>query len=183
MTSTTTTSRARGHPPVAALLRDPRFDRPTRLMRLQGWRGDSLDDALAAGSAHRLAPGFCAAGASIVALSGSWSVSLVLALTAIVGVFARNHPVEAVYNAAARRSGRPPIPPNRAAKRLGCLLGTLLLGASTLALLLGAAGVGQVVAASFAAVAWVVMLTNVCVPSMIFVALFGAERSTSRRLI
>ena len=41
MTSTTTPHTA-GLRHATAILGDPRFDRPTRLLRLQGWRGDGL---------------------------------------------------------------------------------------------------------------------------------------------
>ena len=68
---------------LATLLRDDRDPRSSRLLRLQGWRGDELRQAVAAGQAHRLAPGFCAAGAAAVAVTGwSW-LAVVLAGTAV----------------------------------------------------------------------------------------------------
>lgn len=181
MTSTTAPHSA-GLRRATAILGDERFDRPTRLLRLQGWRGDGLATAVAAGPAHRLAPGFCAVGATGVAAIGSSVLALALGLTAVIGIFAPNHPVETAYNGVARRFGRPEVPPNRAAKRLACLLGTLFLGTSAFALELGATVTGQIIAGAFAAVAWFVTLTNLCVPSVIFVSVFGEERSTRRRL-
>lgn len=179
MMKTSTTSRW----PVTEILGDSEFDNPTCLLRLQGWRGAELDEAVAAGNAHRLAPGFCAVGASAVAITGSWALALALMATAVIGVFARNHPLEAAYNQLARSTGRPPIPRNRAAKRLGCLLGTVMLGGSVLSIVVGASLTGQAIAGAFAIVAWFVTLTNICVPSAIFVTLFGIERSTAHRLI
>lgn len=168
---------------VTGLLRDDRFDRATRLMRLQGWRGSELACAVRAGHAHRLAPGFCAVGSAVIAVTGSAWLAAALMATAVVGIFARNHPVETLYNAVAARSGRMPIPQNKAAKRLGCALGTAFLAASTVSIMVGADVLGRSLAASFAVVAGFVAFTNICVPSLIFTALWGADRATARRLI
>lgn len=168
---------------VSDILFDQRFDRPTRLLRLQGWRSERLQEAVAAGGAHRLAPGFCAVGAAAVAVTGAWGLALAFLATAVVGIFARNHPVETMYNQLAPRLGRTPIPRNRAAKRLGCVFGTAFFGASALAGALGAPLLGQGLAATFALIAGFVTVTNFCVPSAIFISLFGSERSTADRLI
>ena len=168
---------------LTTLLRDDRYAPSTRLLRLQGWRGTELREAVAAGQAHRLAPAFCAVGAAAVAVTGSAWLAAVLAVTAVVGVFARNHPVETVYNTVVSHLGRPTIPRNKAAKRLACALGTAFLGGSAAALAFGADGLGRGLAGVFAVVAAFVTVSNVCIPSMIFVGLWGSERSTSDRLI
>ena len=183
MMEATIRARPRGLHELTEILSDQESDHPTRLLRLQGWRDQELDQAVAAGNAHRFAPGYCAIGATVVAITGSWILAAILMSTAVIGVFARNHPVEAIYNALAKDSCRTPIPPNRAAKRLGCAIGTAFLGASAITLAVGATLTGQVLAGAFAAVAWFVTATNVCVPSVIYVTLFGAARSTGRRLI
>ena len=176
-------------PPVSgiaqlkAVLGDERFDCSTRLLRLQGWRGSELTCAIGAGYAHRFAPGFCAIGAATIAFTGSGLLATAMMSTALVGIFARNHPVETVYNAVASRTGRSTIPRNKAAKRLGCAMGTLFLGGSAVALGLGADAVGRSLAGVFAAVAGFVAGSNVCVPSMIFTALFGSERAQADKLI
>lgn len=165
------------------ILRDQRSDRATRLLRLQGWRGAALEEAIAAGSAHRLAPWFCTVGALAVAVTGSWGLAVAIMATAVAGIFARNHPVEAIYNWLAPSLGRTPLPRNRAAKRLGCLMGTAFFGASALSIAVGASLLGQGIAGAFAVVAGFVAITNICVPSAIFVAVFGSKRSTAGRLI
>ena len=91
---------------LKAVLSDERFDCSTRLLRLQGWRGTELTCAIGAGHAHRLAPGFCAIGAAAIAFTGSAWLAVVLMSTALVGIFARNHPVETLYNAVGSRMGR-----------------------------------------------------------------------------
>jgi hypothetical protein len=175
------TKRARAE--LTGLLRDERFDYGTRLLRLQGWRGAELARAVDAGNAARLAPGFCSLGGAVVALTASWELALILMATAVVGVFARNHPVEAVYNRLAPSLGRERLPANRAAKRLGCLIGTAFLGASALSTVVGATSVATAFAGVLAVVAGFVTITNICVPSAIFVALFGRHRSTACALI
>lgn len=188
--TTTTPPEATGISPVVsgakqlkAVLGDDRFDRSTRLLRLQGWRGTELTCAIGAGQAHRIAPGFCAIGAAAIAVTGSVWLAAALMSTAIVGIFARNHPVETLYNAVASRTGRSTIPRNKAAKRLGCAMGTLFLGGSAVAFALGADVLGRGLAGTFAVVGGFVAVTNVCVPSMIFTTLFGAERAQADKLV
>ena len=182
-TITASTPTETGVAQLTELLRDDRFDRSARLLRLQGWRGAELTCAIGAGQAHRLAPGFCAVGAAAIAVTGSAWLAVALMSTAVVGIFARNHPVETLYNAVASRTGRSTIPRNKAAKRLGCALGALFLGASSVSIALGAEVLGRSLAGAFAAVAGFVAVTNVCVPSMVFTTLWGAERAKADKLI
>jgi hypothetical protein len=182
-TITASTPTETGVAQLTELLRDDRFDRSVRLLRLQGWRGAELTCAIGAGQAHRLAPGFCAVGAAAIAVTGSAWLAAALMGTAVVGLFARNHPVETLYNAVASRTGRSTIPRNKAAKRLGCALGTLFLGASSVSIALGAEVLGRSLAGAFAAVAGFVAVTNVCVPSMVFTTLWGTERAKADKLI
>jgi hypothetical protein len=173
---------ARSRRELIDILRDERFDQNTRLLRLQGQRGAQLDKAVAAGRANRLAPTFCAIGATAVVFTESWELALALMVTAVIGIFARNHPIEAIYNSLAPSIGRARLPRNRAAKRLGCMIGTLFLGASALSIAFGASILGQGIVGTFAVVAVFVSITNFCIPSAIFVALFGGERSTACKL-
>ena len=164
---------------LSEVLRDDGSSYDIRLLRMQGWRGAELDQAAAAGGALRLAPGFCAAGAVAVVLSGSSILALALMLTAVVGTGAKNHPIETIYNWVAPMAAREPLPRNKAAKRLGCLIGGALLAASALSLAFGSPLVGRAFAGALAVVAGFVSITNFCVPSAIFVTLFGSERSTA----
>jgi hypothetical protein len=159
---------------LKSVLTDPEFDRQTRLLRLQGWRGDDLGAAVRAGSyAHRIAPGFCAALAWVVAFTGSLPIALVTLVSAIIGVFAANHPLESAYNAIARRRRGNPIPPARAGKRLGCFMGTIFFGAASVAFMLDYVTAGQIIAGIMAALATVVAVTNVCIPSIVLTLTFG----------
>jgi hypothetical protein len=167
---------------VRELLTDPHFDRNRRLLRLQGQRGQALEQAVAAGWAMRLGPAQCALlGAVALLVAESW-LYLVLAVTSSLGVMTRHHPVEWVYVWWAPRHGRTPPPPNRAPRRFACLLGaiTFLVAATGLAvdlpLIFWAAGGFLVVLPT------VVATTNVCVPSLFFTLLVGADRATASSL-
>ena len=169
---------------LKSLLIDTEFDRPARLLRLQGWRGNDLETAVRAGSyAHRIAPGTCAALAWVVAFTGSLPLALVTLLSAVIGVFAANHPLELVYNMIARRRGGNPIPSNRAGKRLGCLMGVIFFGAASAAFILDYTAAGQIIVGAMAVVATVVAVTNVCIPSIILTLTFGKTRAACPLLI
>ncbi|MCP5029525.1 MAG: DUF4395 domain-containing protein [Actinomycetia bacterium] len=167
---------------LSCVLDDPRFDRATRLLRLQGWRGDDLDAAVDAGPAHRLAPTTCAAVALIGAGTGSVPLLLMAAATAVIGVFAPNHPIELVHNFVARRVGRTPIPANRAGKRLSCFLGSFFLGGAALAFALDLMLVGRILAGAMGGLAIFVALSNICVTSVVYILVWGADGASARRL-
>jgi hypothetical protein len=97
-------------------------------------------------------------------------------MSAIVGVFAANHPLESAYNVIARRRGGNPIPPARAGKRLGCFMGTIFFGAASVAFMLDYVTAGRIIVGIMAAVATVVAVTNVCIPSIILTLTFGKAK-------
>lgn len=185
----TTTTNPRSQPSqrfkvddLTAVLFDPDRDRPTRLLRLQGWRGDNLDAARESGLASHVGPGVCATASIAVAVTASVPLLVALWSTAVVGMFATNHPAETIYNGIARRFGATPLPPNRAGKRLACAMGTVFLGASLAAFALGAPTVGRIVAAMMGSVAAFVAVSGICVPSIIFTLLWGSHRAAAPSL-
>jgi len=168
---------------LKSLLTDPKYDRATRLLRLQGWRGDDLDAAIQAGSiGQRIGPATCAVLAWVVAFTGSVPIAVIALVSAVIGVLAPNHPAESTYNMITRRFGGTPIPPNRAAKRLGCFIGTIFFTAASTALVLDYATAGQIIAGVLAGVATFVAVTNVCIPSMIYTLVFGVRRAVGPNL-
>ena len=167
---------------VTSLLTDRSLSWAQRLTRLQGWRGADAECAAAAPIAQRIGPAVCAVGAFLGAALGSPAVLAVFAGTALVGVVAPNHPVEVLYNRWASRQGRPVLPPNRAAKRLGCAIGVAFLGGAAIAYATGATTVGLTLAVVLGTTAAFVAITGICIPSMIFTALWGAERATASQL-
>ena len=169
---------------LAQLLTDPDFDRNTNLARLQGWRGDELAAATdAATFAQRVGPATCGVMALAVAVTGFTPLLLVTLATAIVGVFANNHAAESVYNVIARRRGRQAMPANRAAKRMGCTVGSLFLGGALVANAVSATTVATILLVALGSLALFVAATAICVPSIVFTLLFGSERGTRRQII
>ena len=168
---------------LKSVLSDPRFDRPTRLLRLQGWRGSELARARAAGNAHRVGPATCSALAVGVAITGSATLAVVGVVTALAGAFGRNHPAELVYNWIARRTSGAPIPSNRAAKRLACAIGSLFFTGAAVSFATGYSTAGRVLALTLGAVAAFVTISSVCVPSIIFTLLWGEQKATAPSLL
>ena len=165
------------------VLTNEKFDRETNLLRLTGWRDEEVTQAAEAGWLIRLAPAVCALGAAVGVWFQSPGVLAFFALTAIVGVFAPNHPVEVVANAVAVRFGRTPQPPSRAGRRLGCLMGTVMLGGAAIAYAAGAPVLGASLALPLSVVATFVATTNICVPSMILTLLAGSQSCTRPQLV
>jgi hypothetical protein len=162
---------------LATLLSDRSLPRARRLTLLQGWTGDDADRAETAAGAQRIAPAVCAAGATLGVITGSWPLLAFFAATAAVGRVAANHPFETLYNHLAARSGRPQLPANRAAKRMGCAMGAVFLGGAAVAFAAGATTWGVVLAGLLAAVAAFVAATGICVPSIMFRLQFGHHRA------
>jgi uncharacterized membrane protein len=168
---------------LTALLRDPSSTWTERRTRLQGWRGDEARRADGAVIAQRVAPAACAIGAFAGIALRSPLVLGAFALTAVVGALAPNHPFEWLYNRWAVRRGRAALPANRAAKRLGCAIGVVLLGGAAVAYAAGAAGVGLALALLLGVTATFVAATGICIPSMLFTILWGAERACAPGLV
>jgi hypothetical protein len=166
------------------LLTDPRFDRASSLLRLQGWRDDDLEAATNTSPlAHRLAPAACGTLALAIAATGS-TVLLVLTLaTALAGATARNHPFETAYNMIVSRKGGQSMPANRAAKRLGCAIGSVFLVGAGLAAAAGHTMIAATLLVSLGSLALFVAATGICVPSILFAVMFGIEPGTAPRLI
>ena len=168
---------------LRALLGDTSLTWTERRTRLQGWRGPDADRADAAPVAQRLAPAICAIGALAGAVTGSPLVLGTFAATAVAGAIAPNHLFESLYNRWASGRGRSTLPPNRAAKRLGCAIGAAFLGSATIAYALGASTVGLVLALVLGTIAAFVAVTGICVPSILFTLLWGAERGSAASLV
>jgi hypothetical protein len=168
---------------LSRVLGDPSLTWTQRRTRLQGWRGHEAECADAAVGAQRIGPAVCAAGALAGAALQSPILLLAFAITAVMGALAPNHPVEWLYNLSAGPRGRPTLPANRAAKRLGCAIGVIFLGGAAAAYALGATTLGLVLALTLAGTASFVAITGICLPSMIFTVLWGSERGACPRLV
>lgn len=168
---------------LTTLLGDTSLTWTERRTRLQGWSGPEAQQADATPGGQRIAAAACAAGALGGAVTGSPLVLTVFAATALVGAFAPNHPFEWLYNRVASTRGRRQLPANRAAKRLGCAMGVIFLGGSAAAYALGAATLGLVLALVLGGTATFVAATGICVPSILFTALWGSHRAAAPSLV
>jgi hypothetical protein len=168
---------------LTSVLGDPSLTWAERRTRLQGWRGDEAECADRAPVAQRVGPAGCAVGAGIGVAFESPPVLAAVAATAVVGALAANHPFEVVYNWWARRRGGVALPPNRAAKRLGCAMGVVFLGGSALSYAVGASTAGFVLGAVLGGTAAFVAATGICVPSAIFTVLWGVDRGCEPNLV
>lgn len=166
---------------LRSILSDSDYDRDMRLTRLQGFRGAEADKALRAGVGGRLAPVLCGVGAILGVVLASPPLLAILALSAVIGTFAANHPIETAYNVFARRRGTE-VPANRAGRRLGCLIGALFLGGAAVAYAVGVPDVGAVLGLSLGLLSLFVAATNICVPSIILTLLRGSNQTKLRSL-
>ena len=167
---------------IVDVLTDRDHDRRARKLRLQGFRGTDLTGACATGPAVSLGPATCGLVSAVVAITGSALLAAVLAMTALVGVFSSNHPVELLHNTIAHRLGRPEIPPSRAAKRFACTVGASLLMGAALTYALGVDGWALGFALTMTVVPLFVAASGVCVPSLLFSLALGTEAATAPTL-
>jgi phosphate/sulfate permease len=108
-------------------------------------------------------------------LASPW-VLWALAITAFAGSVLPNHPFDYGYNHGVRHITKTrPLPANTPARKFACGLATVWLTATGLAFFLGANTVGYVLGALLASVAGLVSITHICIPSMIYNALFGVK--------
>jgi hypothetical protein len=168
---------------VRSILTDASLDRDMRLVHLQGFRSDDAEQALRSGIGSRLAPALCGAGAILGVATRSPLLLGGLALTAVAGVFAPSHAIEAAYNVHARRQGAAEVPANLAGRRMGCFISTFFLGGSALAYATGADAAGAVLGLSLGSLALFVAATNICVPSIILTLLRGSDRTEMPALL
>ena len=168
---------------VREILNDGRHERATRLIRLQGWRGEESAQAVASGWIVRLGPAVCSIGALLGVVLQSSVLLLVMALGAAIGAVTGKHPAVMVANAVVQPLGRTPQPPSRAGSRFGCFVGAVFLTASAVAYGLEFPVVGAVFGLFIAGLAAFVAATNICVPSIVVTTFGGTEYCTQASLL
>jgi hypothetical protein len=122
----------------------------------------------------RLSPALCAAIAAAGTALASPPILWGLMIFAALGAVLPFHPFDLVYNFGIRRmTGGPQLPRNGAPRRFACAVASAWLFA-TGALFTGGLDVpGYVLGAALVAVAALITVSHVCIPSLIFRALFG----------
>lgn len=107
------------------------------------------------------------------ALASPW-VLYSLVPIAVAAAAAPVHPFDHLYNHGVRRLTKtPPLPRRGAPTRFACGVGAAWVLATGLAFQLGAKRVGYVLGGVLGALGTLVSTTDICIPSMVYGALFG----------
>ena len=148
-----------------------------RRLETQGFLG--LDDTALTevGPWLRFTPAVCTVlmglGTALPAPGLLWALVPVAAL----GALFRVHPFDLAYNYGLRHiTGTRSLPPNGPPRRFACGMATVWLAATAWAFSSGSLVAGYALGGALTGVAALVSLTDICVPSIIFRALF-ARRS------
>lgn len=137
------------------------------------------DEALAEiGPWLRWSPVLC----TLVMVVGIWLQSPVvlfsLAAIALFGVFLPFHPFDLLYNHGVRHIvGTRPFPHNGPQRKFACGLASAWLVGTGGAFYAGMVTLGLLLGVALILVAALVSVTNLCIPSMIYNALFGHRAS------
>jgi hypothetical protein len=147
-----------------------------RRLEEQGFR--NLDDATLAevGPWLRWSPAFCAvimtAGVALQSPAVLWA----LAATAFLGTLLPFHPFDLLYNYGARYlTGTRPLPHQGPQRRFACGIATVWLLATGWAFHVGAPLTGYLLGVPLILVAALVSVTHICIPSLIYTALFRSR--------
>ena len=149
---------------------------PTRLGRLdtQGFDGVDAEFLGRVAPGLRIAFGLCAALAVTGTALASIPLLLILAAVAALAALFPVHPFDLVYNLLIRHvTGTPPLPRRGAPNRFACGLGAVWLLGVVWAFQSSHAAWGYGLGFALAGVAILVSTTDICIPSMIFRAVFG----------
>ena len=147
-------------------------------LEAQGFSG--LDDATLQeiGPWLRWSPTLCTL--SMVAGVGLASPAILwaLAATAFLGVWLPFHPFDLLYNYGARHlTGTRPLPHQGPQRRFACGIATVWLVATGWLFHTGATTLGYALGIPLILVAGLVSVTHICIPSMIYNAIFRPHRA------
>ncbi len=148
-----------------------------RLYRLDVQGFDTVDEELLAevGPWLRLAFGLCATLAIVGTALASTPLLLTLAAIAFLAGVLPVHPFDLIYNHGIRRwTGTRPLPKRGPPSRFACGVGALWLILTVGAFDAGWTIVGYALGFTLASVAILVSTIDICIPSMIFRAIFGS---------
>ena len=147
-------------------------------LEAQGFYG--LDDATLreVGPWLRWSPVLCTltmiAGVGLASPTILWA----LAATAFCGVWLPFHPFDLLYNYGARHlTGTRPLPHQGPQRRFACGIATLWLVATGWLFYTGATTLGYALGIPLILVAGLVSVTHICIPSLIYNALFKPQRA------
>ena len=151
-------------------------------LEAQGFHG--LDDATLReiGPWLRWSPVLCTLVMVTGVALGSPAVLWALAATAFFGVWLPFHPFDLLYNYGARHlTGTRPLPHQGPQRRFACGIATIWLVATGWLFHTGATTLGYALGIPLVLVAGLVSVTHICIPSMVYNALFRPRRTVAER--
>ena len=122
----------------------------------------------------RMSPALCAtiaaAGTALAAPPILWTLMIFAALGAVLPF----HPFDLIYNLGIRRvTGTPELPRNGAPRRFACGMASVWLLATGGLFYGGFDIAGYLLGGALVAVAALITVTHICIPSLVYRALFG----------
>jgi len=155
---------------------------PTTRRRLEIQGFCDLDDQTLAETGRwlRLAFALCAILAALgTALASPWLLYALIPI-AVIAAASPVHPFDLIYNYGLRHLTRTgPLPKRGAPSRFACGVGAAWLLATGLAFQLGALLVGYILGGMLTLVVALVSTTDICIPSMIYRALFDRTKTAA----
>jgi len=149
-----------------------------RRLEAQGFAG--LDDPTLSELAPwlRWSPAICTLVMAIGVALPSPTVLWTLAAIAALGAVLPFHPFDLLFNHGVRHLvGTRPLPQHGPQRRFACAIATLWLIATGWAFHGGMTVLGYALGGALVGVAALVSITHICIPSMIYNAVFGARRA------
>ena len=156
--------------------------RTRRLLDIQGFDAVDMQELAPVAPWLRLAFGLCAVLGGVGTLLASPTILLVLTVIATVAAASPVHPFDLVYNYGIRYlTGTGPLPRRGAPTRFGCGMGALLVLVTAWAFSAGHVVAGYALGGMLTFVVLLVSTTDICIPSLIYRAIFGWPRAAGAR--
>jgi hypothetical protein len=152
-----------------------------RRLDIQGF--DAVDDGVLAPVAPwlRLAFALCATLGALGTALASPTILLVLAGIAAMAAASPVHPFDFIYNYGIRHiTGTGPLPRRGPPSRFGCGMGAIMLVPTAWLFSAGYPIAGYIFGGALTALALLVATTDICVPSLMYRAMFGWPRTETR---
>ena len=153
-------------------------DRSREFLEAQGFVGLSDCDIPEFSGWLRFAPAVCLTWTGVGLVFGSPALIAMLVPFALVGGLWDRHPFELVHEYGIRQiTGTSRLPRYGRQRRFACLMASVVLSLTALALYLGYSVLGYSLGASMVILASINVSTGFCVPSFIYNRLFGGKTS------
>ena len=156
--------------------------RTRRLLDIQGFDAVDVQELAPVAPWLRLAFGLCALLAGAGTILASPTILLVLMPIAALAAASPVHPFDLIYNYGIRHfTGTGSLPRRGVPSRLGCGMGGVMLVVTAWAFSAGHVVVGYALGGVLTLVALLVSTTDICIPSLIYRAIFGWPRAPGGR--